>query len=96
MNELICFATHIPFDARPGYECGLFESVLLISAAQIVPSEIFHEKCVRSEYSRSLLRRRVPWNCTPDVFVSNVSTDGWEEDTEVGGEVHTLCDTDGV
>ena len=32
----------------------------------------------------------------PGVFVSNVSTDDWEEDTEVGGEVHMLCDTDGV
>ena len=30
------------------------------------------------------------------VFVSNVSTDDWEEDQEVGGEVHMLCDADGV
>jgi quercetin dioxygenase-like cupin family protein len=30
------------------------------------------------------------------VFVSNVSTDDWEADLEVGGEVHTLCDADGV
>ncbi len=30
------------------------------------------------------------------VFVSNVATDDWEEDEEVGGEVHTLCDADGV
>jgi len=30
------------------------------------------------------------------VFVSNVATDAWEEDPEVGGEFHTLCDADGV
>lgn len=32
----------------------------------------------------------------PGVFVSNVSTDDWEADEEVGGEVHVLCDTEGV
>jgi len=30
------------------------------------------------------------------VFVSNVATDDWSEDVEVGGEVHVLCDADGV
>jgi uncharacterized cupin superfamily protein len=32
----------------------------------------------------------------PGVCVSNVATKEWEEDTEVGGEVHVMCDTDGV
>jgi len=32
----------------------------------------------------------------PGVFVSNVSTDDWEEDLEVGGEVHMLCEADGL
>jgi len=32
----------------------------------------------------------------PGVFVSNESTGDWEEDAEVGGEVHMLCDTEGV
>ncbi len=32
----------------------------------------------------------------PGVFVSNVSTDDWEADEEVGGEVHVLCDAEGV
>jgi quercetin dioxygenase-like cupin family protein len=32
----------------------------------------------------------------PGVFVSNQSTDDWEVDAEVGGEVHVLCDADGV
>lgn len=27
----------------------------------------------------------------PGVFVSNVSTDAWEPDPEVGGEMHVLC-----
>ena len=32
----------------------------------------------------------------PGVFVSNELTDDWEVDEEVGGEVHMLCDTEGV
>jgi len=32
----------------------------------------------------------------PGVFVSSESTDDWEMDAEVGGEVHVLCDADGV
>ena len=32
----------------------------------------------------------------PGVFVSNESTSDWEPDPEVGGEVHVLCDADGV
>ena len=28
------------------------------------------------------------------VFVSNVATDDWEEDLEVGGEARMLCETD--
>lgn len=32
----------------------------------------------------------------PGVYVSKVSTDEWEKDPEVGGEVHALCDADGV
>lgn len=31
----------------------------------------------------------------PGVFVSNVATDEWEPDTEVGGEMHTLVRADG-
>ena len=32
----------------------------------------------------------------PGVFVSNVSTDEWEPDPEVGGEMHVLCSGVGV
>jgi uncharacterized cupin superfamily protein len=32
----------------------------------------------------------------PGVYTSNVSTDEWEKDPEVGGEFHALCDADGV
>ena len=32
----------------------------------------------------------------PGVFVSSLSTDGWEPDHEVGGEMHVLCATDGI
>jgi ethanolamine utilization protein EutQ (cupin superfamily) len=32
----------------------------------------------------------------PGVFVSNLSTDSWEQDPEVGGEMHILCAGVGV
>jgi mannose-6-phosphate isomerase-like protein (cupin superfamily) len=32
----------------------------------------------------------------PGVFVSNVNTDAWERDPEVGGEMHILCSGVGV
>ncbi len=32
----------------------------------------------------------------PGVFVSNLATEDWEEDPEVGGEVHMLCSVDGT
>jgi uncharacterized cupin superfamily protein len=31
-----------------------------------------------------------------EVFVSNVGTDAWQPDPEVGGELHVLADTDGA
>jgi uncharacterized cupin superfamily protein len=32
----------------------------------------------------------------PGVFVSKISTDAWEPDPEVGGEMHVLCSSNGV
>jgi uncharacterized cupin superfamily protein len=32
----------------------------------------------------------------PGVFVSNVSTDEWEPDPDIGGEMHVLCSGVGV
>lgn len=32
----------------------------------------------------------------PGVYVSKEPTDDWEEDPEVGGEVHVLCEAEGV
>jgi len=32
----------------------------------------------------------------PGIFRSNTSTDAWEHDSEVGGEMHVLCATDGI
>jgi uncharacterized cupin superfamily protein len=32
----------------------------------------------------------------PGVFVSTSSAEAWESDPEVGGELHVLCDGDGV
>jgi len=32
----------------------------------------------------------------PGVFVSTSSAEAWESDPEVGGEMHVLCDGDGV
>lgn len=32
----------------------------------------------------------------PGVFVSNISTDAWEPDLEVGGQMHILCTGVGV
>lgn len=31
----------------------------------------------------------------PGIFVSNISTDSWERDPDVGGEMHMLCGGDG-
>jgi uncharacterized cupin superfamily protein len=32
----------------------------------------------------------------PGVFVSASSAEGWEPDPEVGGEMHVLCDAEGI
>ena len=32
----------------------------------------------------------------PGIFRSSTSTDEWEHDPEVGGEMHVLCATDGI
>ena len=32
----------------------------------------------------------------PGVFLSNLATDDWEPDPEVGGETHMLCSEDGT
>ncbi len=32
----------------------------------------------------------------PGVFISNLETDDWEPDPEVGGESHMLCSNDGT
>ena len=32
----------------------------------------------------------------PGVFISNLETDDWEPDPEVGGETHMLCSNDGT
>jgi quercetin dioxygenase-like cupin family protein len=32
----------------------------------------------------------------PGVFVSNASTQEWEYDTEVGGQIHVLCSNVGI